>query len=182
MAGHHRGYYKTPADPLSRLPRGISRKRANAPIFCKPTSDENHLAVIGIFSPDEHIGLRMQIRGSWLNASAPRILTKFVMRGVGTLTNSIDESATHGDVVFVNAPAGMPRKSGPLLKLMKWLECAASAWPAVELIGKADDDTYVHLPGVLQHLDQTLAFAAGAPIYWCAAADIQLADISPDDA
>ena len=140
---HHQGYYKTPNDPLSRLPSGTSRTRSNAPLFCSfPESNANRLAILGIFSPDEHIGLRMQIRGSWLK-SEPRILAKFVMRGVDTLTNSIDESAAHGDVIFVNAPAVMPRKSGPLLKLMRWLDCAASAWPAVELIGKADD---VRLP------------------------------------
>ena len=49
---------------------------------------------------------------------------------------------------------------------MWWLACATYAWPRARLIGKADDDTYVHLPGVADHVTQTLSFARGAPIYW----------------
>ena len=162
---HHQGYFRTPADPYMHLPHGLSRARADANRFCAPVDTTPRLAVVGILSPDEHIGLRERLRSTWL-ASDPRILARFVLRGVQTLVASINESDIYQDLVFVNAPAQMPRKTGPLLKLMRWLECAAVAWPQARLIGKADDDTYIHLTGVADHLERTLSFANGAPIYW----------------
>lgn len=162
---HHQGYFRTPSDPYMRLPRGTSRARATATRFCASIDSSPHLAVIGILSPDEHIGLREQLRATWL-ASEPRVLARFVLRGVNALAASLNESHMFGDIVFVKAPAQMPRKTGPLLKLFLWLQCATVAWPQAQLIGKADDDTYVHLPGIADHLEHTMRFANGAPIYW----------------
>ena len=130
-----------------RLPAGIRRARADAPHFCRPTDPAERLAVLGVLSPDEHFQLRTQIRTSWLS-SDPQILAYFVMRGLGTLVATLNESAAYGDIVFVDAPSAMPRKSGPLLKLFRWLACATTAWPRARLVGKADDDTFIHLPGV----------------------------------
>ena len=163
--GHHQGYYRAPTDPYSRLPRSTSRSRLDAPFFCSNPDHTPWLAVIGILSLDEHFALRRQVRSTWLHGD-PRFLTKFVLRGIAALEASVNESAAHGDMLYLKAPASMPRKVGPLLKLMRWLECATTAWPQARLIGKADDDTYIYLPGVGDHLQRTLSFASGAPVYW----------------
>ena len=51
-------------------------------------------------------------------------------------------------------------KGGPLRKLWLWLECALVAWPAAALVGKADDDAWIRLPGVALHASRALAAAA----------------------
>ena len=100
------------------------------------------------------------------------ILAKFVMRRRGALPATLDEAKTHRDVVLVDAPASLPSKTAPLTTLLLWLECAASAWPNAQLVGKADDDVWVRAPLVAAHLRGSLAALAsrtrGAPprLYW----------------
>ena len=80
----------------------------------------------------------------------------FVLCGLGALKRTIDEARTQGDMIFLHAPARMPCMQGTLRKLILWLRCAQSAWPSASLIGKADDDTWVHLPDVEHTLRHTL--------------------------
>jgi hypothetical protein len=163
----HRGYLRNPDDPFMRWPQGLPQGRADAPEFCAPRDSSERLAVLGILTPDEHVAHRRVIRNSWLASThSTNILTRFILRGLGARVTSLNESITHRDMIFVRAPAAMSRKVGPLLKLMRWLDCATTAWPNARLIGKGDDDTWVHLGGVEHHLSHSLQSLSGAPMVW----------------
>jgi hypothetical protein len=125
--------------------------------FCALPDPSPRLAVLGVLSVDSHTTYRREIRESWLAAPSSEIVVKFVLRGLGAAVDTVAEAGAHDDMLFVRAEAGMPRKSGPLMSLSLWLQCALVAWPAASLIGKADDDTWVHLPGTAAHLRGSLA-------------------------
>ena len=170
----HRGYLmkrikgQKPADG-SEWPREPENARADAPRFCAPRDTQPRLGVLGIFSPDEHVAHRRETRSGWAahpGHMAGELLVQFVMRGRGVHAAVINESWTYRDVVFLDAPSAMSPKVGPLAKLMLWLGCATSAWPNARLVGKADDDAYVHLPGVETHLRRSLVAVGNRPIFW----------------
>lgn len=147
-----------------------SASRLDAAHSC-PAPDEAHrFAVLGIFSIDAHAAARRIIRETWLNESA--ILSRFVLHGLGALESSIHEAALRNDIVFLNAPAVMSCKAGPLRKLWLWLECATFAWPKASFVGKADDDAWVHLPSVALSVRSTLQaigsqqVGAAERLYW----------------
>ena len=75
----------------------------------------------------------------------PELDVKFVARGQGASHRIWKEADTHGDVVFLNESSELSRAHGPLVTLMAWLECVATAWPNAELVGKADDDVMLML-------------------------------------
>ena len=99
-----------------------------------------YLAVLGVLSTQAS-RFRDVARETWLAdlSSGSRVLTRFVLRGSGASASAIIEQKTHGDVVFVDAPASMGRATGPLRSLILWWECAVYAWPKVQMIGKADE-------------------------------------------
>ena len=74
------------------------------------------------------------------------------MRGYNASAAVIDEAAQFGDIVFLPSSASLSEYSGPLQSTWQWLECACSAWPRAAMIGKAEDDVWVHLPAVMESL------------------------------
>tara|TARA_B110001452_G_scaffold171936_2_gene143994 strand:- start:632 stop:1918 length:1287 start_codon:yes stop_codon:yes gene_type:complete len=145
---------------------GFSGRRADASSFCPLPSPEPLLAALGVFTIDTHGEYRRAIRETWLRAApAARIAARFVMHGLGARVELLEEAHRHRDTIFVRAQAEMSCKSAPLRKLLLWLACAPAAWPAASLVGKADDDLWVHLPGVALHVSRSLAAleATGPP-------------------
>ena len=146
---------------------------ADSPGFCPQPSLEPLLAALGIFSIDEHERQRRDIRGSWLAEAPASIRVRFVLHGLGALNTSLAESLLHRDMVFLRGQARMQCAHGQLRKQFLWLQCATTAWPLATLIGKADDDAWVHLFDIEHALVRTLA-ELGAPgsngtlydIYW----------------
>ena len=122
-------------------------------MFCSPPDDSARLGVLGIFSHHINVHYRTHIRRTWLSegssSSATRmedtVLTKFVLRGVGVSSGAHNESAFHGDILFVQGAADAGRKAGPLQSLIMWYDCALRAWPHAELIGKGDDDIWADI-------------------------------------
>ena len=88
------------------------------------------------------------------------MVARFVLHGLGARTSVLAEAASTRDVIFLRAPSVMSCKSGPLRKLWLWLECALSAWPHATMVGKADDDAWLRLPGVALHASRAIAVAA----------------------
>uniref|UniRef100_A0A7S4C6C5 Hexosyltransferase n=1 Tax=Chrysotila carterae TaxID=13221 RepID=A0A7S4C6C5_CHRCT len=138
-----------------------------SPLMCSEDTAQMHpelvdwspwLAVFGIFSHDGHANFRSAIRNTYLaNAgSNTSISATFAMRGIGAAASTLEEARTHGDITFLPAHANLTRAVGPLVSLRLWFECALARWPAAELIGKADDDAWIHLEGVSAHLRGTL--------------------------
>ena len=86
--------------------------RSDAPAFCPAPNATALLAVLGIFTIDEHARHRSIIRSTWLRgADAAGIAARFVLHGLGARTDVLAESASAGDVVFLRAPAVMSCKA-----------------------------------------------------------------------
>ena len=86
--------------------------RSDAPAFCPAPNATALLAVLGIFTIDEHARHRSMIRSTWLRgADAAGIAARFVLHGLGARTDVLAESASAGDVVFLRAPAVMSCKA-----------------------------------------------------------------------
>lgn len=150
----------------------------DAPSFCRPPDATPRLAVIGALGVEKQLEVRDAIRQTWLPLGASAdMLALFVLRGIGLEAGTISEAGTQGDIVFVRSEASLPRLIGPLWSSWLWLECAVQAWPNAQLIGKAETDTWIDLPGVAARIHADLAaidlrhdraaVAAGPPqIYW----------------
>ena len=119
------------------------------PEFCtNGVADHTQLlGVVGVFTVDEgsRRALRDELRRTWMRASVrvPQSLyATFVARGRGPAAAALRAEAKQhgGDILFVDADSALPRSIGPLVTLLEWWQCAAIAWPAAQLIGKADDD------------------------------------------
>ena len=127
---------------------------------CPPPSTDPLLAVLGVTTIDTHVKLRKAVRSTWLHdGEADRILARFVLLRQGALDATLRECAAHGDCIFLEGPASMPAWAGMLLKLLRWLRCAAVAWPRARLVGKVDDDSWASLPGIAAHVRFSLAHA-----------------------
>ena len=131
--------------------------------FCGAADPTPRIAALGIVSAYDRPKFRFQARASWMAGAARRarelaggMACRFVMRGQNASAGLLSEAATEGDVLLVKAPT-LNRLSGPLISLQLWLDCALEAWPNAAMIGKADDDVWVHVPGVELHLQLTLA-------------------------
>ena len=145
----------------------------DAPSFCTPMDSQPRLAVLGVLSTHgtANTHLRHAIRFTWAaNATAHSgIMSRFIMRGLNTSEEVLREAKLYGDVIFVRAQGELHRNVGPLKSLVLWFQCAAVAWPAAQLIGKADDDVYLHRSGVEAHLRGSLDALRGSStpmLYW----------------
>ena len=139
---------------------GSTRSPADRPRFCARREPHERLAILGVFTADEH-GARRSVVRHWLTPTGgdphgSGLLARFVARGQGSTPLLDQEAVEYGDVVFLRAPASMSRNNGPLLTLILWLECAVFAWPHATLIGKADDDVWVHVDATTAHLQGSL--------------------------
>jgi hypothetical protein len=110
-----------------------------------------------VFTAEEN-GARREAVRTWLRDAthAKPLLARFVARGAGKAPVLMREAREYGDVVLLEGPAEMSRSNGPLLTLILWLECALRAWPRAALIGKADDDVWVHVDATAAHLQGSL--------------------------
>ena len=112
------------------------------------------LGVLGVFSHAPKLLIRRTIRETWLTLAHESLVTKFVMRAQGD-DRVAQEAAKQGDVVMLDAPSAMSKDVGPLWSSILWLACAPRAWPGAVMVGHAEDDTYLHLPGIVSHLRHT---------------------------
>lgn len=133
-----------------------SEPTSDSPQFCPAATYDALLAVLGIFTIDEHHQNRREIRSTWLASPPAAIRVYFVLHGLGALTRTIEEARAQQDMVFLRARARLPCMFGQLQKQFLWLRCAPSAWPSASLIGKADDDAWVHLADVEHALFRTI--------------------------
>lgn len=141
------------------------RKRTRTPVdahssattYCNqlPIDSTPFLAVLGVFSLQSRYSWRVEHRTSWMHTAPALVCSRFVVRGKDAEERVLNESSQHGDIVFVDAPAGAGRKTGPLYTLHRWLHCASRAWPRAMHIGKADDDVWAHLPTLAAHLQSS---------------------------
>ena len=119
--------------------------------FCAAPDARALFAVLGVVTHQQS-SFRHSIRRTWLPSPEAGVVTRLVMRGLNASAAVIDEAAQFGDTIFLPSSAHLSKDVGPLLSTWQWLECAVSAWPRAALIGKAEDDVWVHLPGVLESL------------------------------
>ena len=131
------------------VPPPVSRVAAQS--FCAAPDTRALFAVLGVVTHQQS-SFRHSIRRTWLPSPEAGVVTRLVMRGFNASAAVIDEAAQFGDIIFLPSSASLDKNVGPLQSTWQWLECAISAWPRAALIGKAEDDVWVHLPGVLESL------------------------------
>jgi hypothetical protein len=142
---------------------------------CRPRGDEALLAAVGILSHDgpyqQH--LRDAIRITWLpQLSAASMEGLFVVRGLGASVQIQQETRVHDDMLILDAAkAKLGPGAGPLASMLGWLKCAISRWPAARLIGKSEDDVWLHAHGVAAELRAALALRPtsdykSTDLYW----------------
>ena len=138
--------------------------------FCAPVDRTPLLGVLGVVTT-EGSQWRHEIRSSWLQPSLvpTSIVTRLVMRGLDASASLLAEAARERDVVFVEALGTLSKNRGPLTSTLLWLRCAVVAWPHAELIGKAEDDTWIHLGDIerlLRAALRGLASMGADHLYW----------------
>ena len=123
------------------------------------------VGILGVMSRPGGSGrmLRDAIRQTWL--SAPRALeaerqglvARFVLRAGGD-DDARKEAVAMGDtVLLLDVLAAMAPKFAPLRSTLAFLQCALKRWPRAASIGHAEDDVYLVLPDIVQHLRRSLA-------------------------
>ena len=142
------------------------RRACNCAIDAHP-----HLAVLGVFSSEANRFFRDAIRATWSVPKLRRragVVVRLVLRGGNVSNDTARETASHGDMLLLDAPSNMSRTVGPLRTLRLWLHCAFAVWPHARHIGKADDDTWINLPAISEHLQRSASILGGqaALLYW----------------
>ena len=62
------------------------------------------------------------------------------------------ETSRFADIACLAVPHNETRLRGPVLMFAAWLALAPRAFPLARFIGKCDDDSYLHLPRLVQLL------------------------------
>lgn len=143
-----------------------NRRACNCATDARP-----HLAVLGVFSSEANRFFRDAIRATW---SVPKlrhragIVVRLVLRGGNASDEVAREAASQPDMVLLEAPSNMSRTVGPLRTLRLWLHCAFATWPHARHIGKADDDVWINLPAISEHLEHSALKLDGRAtlMYW----------------
>lgn len=122
-------------------------------------------AVLGVLShgAERQRVLRESIRETWARGVPTEMLLRFVMRsgdGSNEAKAAQKEALLRGDVVLL--PGLRARTDGALSSLLGWFACAVSKWPNVQLIGKAEDDVFLRMDVVAQHVHEGLALLSRA--------------------
>ena len=141
---------------------------AGQPTFCAPVDRRNLLSVLGIVTTQQ-TNYRQAIRDSWMRHGEASSVTKLVMRGLGASEQLLREAAAYRDIVFLPERERQPKASGPLISTLLWLSCAVVAWPNAALVGKSEDDVWLHLPDIYDSLRGSMAAlrARGVDhLYW----------------
>ena len=133
------------------------------------------LAALGVMShiSPKQSALRMAIRETWLpEAAAARMAARFVLRadpgadGAAEAAAARHEAAVHGHVLLLpRVRARQGQGAGALSTLMGWFDMAPLCFPAATLIGKAEDDVWIHLPSVAPFLQQSLELVRASSGY-----------------
>ena len=121
--------------------------------------DSPILAALGVLSHDQRAEYREAIRASWALHAAPHVIVRFALRGLGASAAVRAERANFtrngvSDVVLLDAAANASRARGPLASLLR--TAARRRRGGARLVGKADDDVWLHLPGISAHLHASL--------------------------
>ena len=140
------------------------------------------LGVLGVLSHSSHEqrALRDALRETAgvghdvhpLRLDLGHLVSKFVLRlsdelmqvPGGTMTTREEvmmEARLHADLVLIEQGCAQSGENlrcpgGALLSTLTWFRCALVSWPGALTIGKAEADTYIHLPGVASHLYQSV--------------------------
>ena len=134
------------------------------------------LLSVGILSrdrgPEQH-ALRQAIRETWLPElnSHRQVAANFVVRVSDNCTRrcrrAIKEAETHGDMLVMTSSSDLDDSSGALKTLLSWYACAFMLWPSVQLIGKAEDDVWIHSSGVIRDVRSSLGqLRSYEHLYW----------------
>lgn len=117
------------------------------------------LLAVGILSAPEFVQRRMAARASWLRwpeVTEGHVAARFAVRCLGApvwLEQIIQaETSRYADVACLAVLHNETRVRGPVLMLAAWLAYAPRAFPLARFIGKCDDDSYLHIPRLLQLL------------------------------
>jgi len=117
------------------------------------------LLALGILSAPEFVHRRMAVRASWLRwpeVTEGQVAARFAVRCLGApvwLEQVLQaETSRYADVTCLAVLHNETRVRGPVLMLAAWLAYAPRAFPSAEFIGKCDDDSYLHIPRLLQLL------------------------------
>ena len=142
---------------------------ASDPPFCAPPNAPPLDAVLGVITTQQS-SWRESVRSSFFRfASEPGLLLRIVLRGINASQLVREEFVRHGDTIFLRAPASLSAGRGPLTSTLLWLSCAVDAWPNARHIGKAEDDTWLHLPDIMSSLRvsrDALAARNVHELYW----------------
>lgn len=125
----------------------------------EPSSSPSRVLVaLGILTAPEFLSKRDVLRVSWVHAAnAPHmpLAVQFVVRAGGaslSMRTVLDvEQSLHNDLLILSGVAwNETRLKGPVLSLAAWIAHVASspAYAHTPLIGKLDDDAYIHPPAI----------------------------------
>ncbi|KAL3906971.1 MAG: hypothetical protein SGPRY_010350 [Prymnesium sp.] len=126
------------------------------------------LLAAGVVTAPQFVERRAALRSSWLrwpNVGPSRpIRAHFVLRSAHAPPKLqallADEARKHGDLLRVEVAWNETRLRGPLIAVARWFEYALATYPSAPLIGKMDDDVYVHAPRLEQLLRAAIAGVA----------------------
>ena len=80
------------------------------------------------------------------------VAVRFVLRCGGLPEGSIPDINASDVVCAPNGSTMEGRSLGPIFALNFWFAHACSTYPSAQFIGKADDDSWIHLPSILHAL------------------------------
>lgn len=161
MVLHEVGGAASAADPMASFHEAAHAASVSDPHFCAPVDDRTDIEfVLGVISSEtshrKNTGAawRTSVRQSFFRFSdrLPTTIFKIVLRGINASRAVRDEARMHNDTIFLPSSASLAAARGPLTSTLQWFACAAHAWPHSLFIGKAEDDTWLHVPEVLASL------------------------------
>ena len=135
----------------ARQARGMSAVRTRG--------RQQPVLAVGILSAPEFVQRRMAVRASWLRwpeVTEGQVAARFAVRCLGApvwMEQVLQaETSRYADVACLAVPHNETRVRGPVLMLAAWLAYAPRTFPSAQFIGKCDDDSYLHIPRLLQLL------------------------------
>ena len=148
-------------------PRSAGRRLSVERIAARAGIDDaasTLLAAIGVIS---HVAKsnqvrRQTVRETWLRPTHGSLAIRFVLRCGGLAIDHPvrDEARRYDDILCLDVAATELRLRGAILALVGWLRHALVHFGQAKFIVKADDDVYLHLPDIRQHLGSIPAEAA----------------------
>jgi hypothetical protein len=129
--------------------------------------------VLGIMASPEHHVLREAIRKTWLQRKPPSVKVRFVIgasRPVSCCQHCHKEARKFGDIAFVNTSDCSPVFASQ--KVHRWYKFAIQRFPTASFYAKAEDDSMLHLSGIMGDLQAVSSRMAvdyyGTGLQWIA--------------